>query len=121
MRENYGPDWESDLNSNNDFSSDVDGFDLDINNTVIEFARLWGQYEGGGNTTDLITVYETRELSNVLHDWAKEYLNSSDRKDLEVFFKFKMDTLFKKDNLVEREAGGQNISTSVGPFHKRGR
>ena len=73
-----------------------------MNDLVVQFARLWGQYEGYRYTakdeeiSDMLKAYDSLELYGVLCDWAEEYC-FVDAEDTVDFFEKKIGEMYEKE------------------------
>lgn len=73
-----------------------------MNDLVVQFARLWGQYEGCRYTakdeevSDMLTAYDSLELYGLLYDWAEEYC-LTDAEDTVDFFEEKIEEMYRAE------------------------
>ena len=67
---------------------------------IVAFAQLWGatQADNRGNEELFygMMAYDSNELSNLLSEWAEEYLNE-DYEDTAEFFEEKIEKLFSEE------------------------
>lgn len=73
-----------------------------MNDLVVQFARLWGQYEGCRYTakdedvSDMLKAYDSLELYGMLYDWAEEYC-FIDAEDTVDFFEKKIEEMSRAE------------------------
>lgn len=73
-----------------------------MNDLIIQFARLWGQYEAyrysakDEEISDMLKGYDSLELLGVVHDWAEEYC-LTDAEDTVEFFEQKIQAMYEKE------------------------
>ena len=73
-----------------------------MNDLMIQFARLWGQYEAYRcsvkyeEISDMLKGYDSLELLGIVHDWAEEYC-LTDAEDTVEFFEQKIEEMYEQE------------------------
>jgi hypothetical protein len=90
-----------------------------MNDLMIQFARLWGQYEAyrysakDEEISDMLKGYNSLELLGIVHDWAEEYC-LTDAEDTVEFFEQKIEEMYEqeRDNKYTPSAENGDYSPS---------
>ena len=73
-----------------------------MNDLMIQFARLWGQYEAyrisakDEEISDMLKGYDSLELLGIVYDWAEEYC-LIDAEDTVEFFESKIEEMYEQE------------------------
>ena len=73
-----------------------------MNDLMIQFARLWGQYEAyrcsakDEEISDMLKGYDSLELWGIVYDWAEEYCRT-DAEDTVEFFERKIEEMYAQE------------------------
>lgn len=84
-----------------------------MNDLVVQFARLWGQYEGyrysakDEEVSDMLKSYDSLELYGLLYDWAEEYC-LMDAEDTVEFFEQKIKEMYEQEKDSDYTPSAEN-------------